>query len=305
VIEWILDKMADVKPEVLRLAFYGGEPLLNKKVMFYMSRKLSRETVKRDVELEISLITNGVLLDDPLVDSLIPYGLKGIKVTLDGDEEAHNRNRPFKNGKGTFNRILSNLSKIKGKVGLNIGGNYDNSNIGSIPGLLDKLVELGFSGALGEVSFKPIFTGIESSGSCSSDIITFSDTDLKSILVLREEIKRRGFNPGDGVFLGPCEAIREYSYTIDPSGRIYKCGGFVGRDEFVIGDIYRGEFSPGNTEFMTHDIWKECKDCAYMPLCGGGCRVSSYIKHQGFRKPACEKEYFDRVAIEIVRGESE
>jgi uncharacterized protein len=141
VIPWISEKLRTLLPRTLELVFYGGEPLMNPKAIRFISRGISEITKSMGIQLNISIITNGVLLDGQLVDLLLPLGLKEIKVTLDGDREAHDAKRPHRNGDGTFDTILHNLLRIKGKVSISIGGNFDDSNKESIPKLLDILEE--------------------------------------------------------------------------------------------------------------------------------------------------------------------
>jgi len=255
--------------------------------------------------LNISIITNGVLLDGELVDFLLPLGLKDIKVTLDGDREAHDAKRPHRNGDGTFDTIVRNLSRLRGKVPISIGGNFDDSNKGSIPGLLDLLQGRGFSGHLKRVGFKPIFSSLEmaTSPGNSCNTCTFSDITVEDMLWLRKETEKRGLPCQGGIALGPCEATRENAYTIDPLGKIYKCPGSAGMDQFVIGDINEDALNYRNTQFMTFDPCTICKGCPYIPICGGGCRMSAYIKNGDFQDVACEREYFEKAAPEIVKYE--
>ena len=86
-------------------------------------------------------------------------------------------------------------------------------------------------------------------------------------------------------------------------GKIYKCPGFVGKEDFVIGNLHDDALNHRNTQFMTVDLWKRCKDCPYIPLCGGGCRSSAYVKDGNFEERTCEKEYFEKVALELVKRE--
>lgn len=305
VVDWIVRRLDEVRPTTLRLTFYGGEPLLNVTAVKLIAQELFSETSKRKITQEISIVTNGVLLTRKLVDWLVPLGLRGVKVTLDGDEEAHDAKRPFRNGRGTFKTIIANLEQIKGKVPIAIGGNFDDSNKYSVPSLLDKLVETGFNGDLERVDFRPIFSNFESMKlpHMTHKTCAFSDIQGEDILWLRDEVENRGFRAGEGVALGPCEACREYTYTIDPGGKIYKCPGFVGKEDFAIGNLQEDALNHRNTRFMTVDLWKRCKDCPYIPLCGGGCRSSAYVKDGDFEEVTCEKEYFQKVALELVKRE--
>ncbi len=305
VIRWISGKLCTLFPRTLNLVFYGGEPLLNPKAIRIISQGLSEITQSMGIQLEISIITNGVLINGELVDFLLPLGLKEIKVTLDGDREAHDAKRPHQSGASTFDTILGNLLQLKEKVPISIGGNFDDSNKESIPGLLDTLQEHGFSGHLKRVGFKPIFSSLEAAKRPASSLntCTFSDIKVEDMLWLRRETEKRGFPCEGGIGLGPCGAAREYTYTIDPLGKIYKCPGSAGMDEFVIGDINDDELNYRNTQFMTFDPCEICRDCPYIPLCGGGCRLGAYIKKGDFQDIACERKYFDKAASEIVKYE--
>ena len=64
----------------------------------------------------INIITNGLLLTPEVVDRLAPFGLNGVKITLDGDRDTHNRMRPLRGGQGTFDRIIENIRRVAGTV---------------------------------------------------------------------------------------------------------------------------------------------------------------------------------------------
>ena len=70
---------------------------------------------------------------------MLPFGLNGIKITLDGDKDTHNRMRPLRGGQGTFDRIVENIRKVAGRCRIAIGGNFDETSVDSYPALLDFL----------------------------------------------------------------------------------------------------------------------------------------------------------------------
>ena len=301
IIEWIKKKSDQIRPRELRINFFGGEPLMNKRAIKDISRELKAYTVEKGIELSLWIITNGVLLDKDLVRELVPMGLKRIKVTLDGNRAQHDAKRKFKNGMGTFDIIMENLKGIAGLVPISIGGNYNDQTKGSIPALLDIIVESGLKENIADVIFKPIF-GRPGEASCNP--CSFSDTNPEDMLWIRDEIAARGLKTRDDIAIGPCDAVRENSFTIDPLGRIYKCPGFVGREAFVIGDINEEVHSHKNTQFMTTDLWRECADCAYVPICAGGCRVSAEVMKGDFKERVCEKRYLEGMAIGIINNKT-
>ena len=154
--DWVERELDRVRPEQLTMQFFGGEPLLNLPVLYYLSERLSATTRTRGVKMAITVITNGLLMTPDVVDRLLPHGLKGIKITLDGDRDTHNRMRPLRGGQGTFDRIVENIRRVADRVAIAVGGNFDESSVDSFPALLDFLREQTFAGKLVGVNFKPV-----------------------------------------------------------------------------------------------------------------------------------------------------
>jgi uncharacterized protein len=148
-----------VRPERLSLMFFGGEPLLNLPVVYYLAEHVHAAAAARGVPLTISVVTNGLLLTPEVVDRLLPYGFTGAKITLDGDQAAHDRKRPLRGGQGTFDKIIANIRAVADKCAISIGGNFDADNAGSYPALLDFLAGQEFAPRLAKVNFKPVVGG--------------------------------------------------------------------------------------------------------------------------------------------------
>src|SRR5207247_9260560 len=89
-------------------------------------------------------------------ERLGPQGLRGSKITLDGDRDTHNRMRPLRGGQGTFDRIVENVRQVAALVPISIGGNFDESSADSYPALLQFLREQDFADKLVKVTFKPV-----------------------------------------------------------------------------------------------------------------------------------------------------
>src|SRR5437762_5173572 len=156
VADWIERELDRVHPEQFVLTFFGGEPLLNLPVMYYLAEELWGRTKLRGVPMHINIITNGLLLTTDVVDRLLPYGLRGVKITLDGDRDTHNRMRPLRGGQGTFDRLIDNIRSVAGRTSIAIGGNFDESSADSFSGLIDFLSRQDFADKLVTVNFKPI-----------------------------------------------------------------------------------------------------------------------------------------------------
>lgn len=316
VCSWILERTDDVHPKGLTITFFGGEPLLNMDAVYGISEILHQGTLRRGVKLNLELITNGLLLTNNVIEHLIPLGLKWAKITLDGYRDTHNKMRPYKSSKnnsggGTYDKIITNLLNIRGRIPLIIGGNYDQGTKNSIPKMLDDLIALDFKAEhFKKIAFKPIlaFPGHQSNSIHTIEACTYAETDMEDLFWLIEETEKRGLPSFRKLGLGPCEAMRDNTYTIDPEGAIYKCAAMAGRKQFSIGNIEDELenilFSPQNIAYITSDAWKQCKKCPFVPLCGGGCRLGSVSANGTFDDVSCEREYFEKISIKLVVNET-
>ena len=156
VVDWIGRRLDEVQPKSFSLMLFGGEPLLNLPVAYYLAERCHALCEDRCVKQKLGVITNGLLLSEEIVDRLNPLGLNGIKITLDGDQETHDRMRPLRGGQGTFDRIIDNVRKVAHKTFITIGGNFDESSVESYPALLEFLREQTFADDIGMINFKPV-----------------------------------------------------------------------------------------------------------------------------------------------------
>ncbi|MBM3261939.1 MAG: radical SAM protein [candidate division Zixibacteria bacterium] len=160
-LNWICDFVEGLRPRNLSLRFYGGEPLLNVPMMETVSKALFEYCEQKGLNFVVGITTNGALLTENVVDRLTPYGLRYVKITLDGDREAHDKKRPYLSGKGSFDRIIKNIRAVSDKVIVNIGGNCDDENQEAIHRLLDFMKETGLGEKIHAFEFKPIMDTLD------------------------------------------------------------------------------------------------------------------------------------------------
>ncbi len=326
---WTEERLDTVKPESFVLTLFGGEPLLNLPVAYYLSERLWHASRARGVRMLVNVITNGLLLTPEVVDRLAPYGLNAVKVTLDGDRDTHNRMRPLRGGQGTFDRIIQNVRAVAGKCRISIGGNFDESSVDSYPALLDFLKEQEFADKIARVAFKPVIrepkpqqrkglipltvvgsggkplngTCMTSAGSGASGCDNCSFLDDK-MSFLRDETKKRGFSTVDGVHMGPCEIHRRHAHTIGPDGAMYACPGFTGDAKESTGHIDGRHYERVASRFDQLAAWKECNDCAFIPVCAGGCSVAAHTELGSMDRPNCHKTSFEAGVVSLARDAS-
>lgn len=336
VARWFAAQLDAVRPQRAVMTFFGGEPLLNLPVLYRLAERAHVAARMRGVTFLINVITNGLLLSPEVVGRLVPFGLNGVKVTLDGDREAHDRARPLRGGQGTFDRIVANVAAVAGLCRISIGGNVAPDAIDGYQALLAFLAQQPFAPAISKVSFKPLIdtqgsarSAVSASGararviplapvgggaeggtcmtargagrasgcdSCGVDDLALDD--------LREQTKRAGFSTPDGVHMGPCEIHRAHAHTVGIEGELYKCPGFSGEATEVVGHISR-EATVMEREsarrFNRLAAYELCGDCAFVPVCAGGCAVASHHELGDMHAPTCHRRAFESALVTLAR----
>ena len=302
VVAWVEREMARVRPRRLVLTFFGGEPLLNTPAMFEIAGRCWLAAQEAGIEQAVTIITNGLLLSPAIVERLLPFGLRAVKVTLDGDRETHDRTRPLRGGQGTFDRIIENIRQVAPLVPISIGGNFDAASVESYPALLDFLKDQDFAGQIRQVAFKPVIRPSAQAaprgvipltlvgqdraplnGSCTTSAGSSSGSVCDSchfvddqMAFLQGETRRHGFATVDGVHMGPCELYRRHSHTIGPDGSLFACPGFTGDQAQAVGHIHRDADpvqAAASARFGRLAPWRQCGDCAFIPEIGrASCR---------------------------------
>ncbi len=327
--DWLTRELDRVRPERFVFTFFGGEPLLNLPVMFQLTERMWEATQARGVSMHVNIITNGLLLTPDVVDRMMPFGLNGIKITLDGDRDTHNRMRPLRGGQGTFDRIVENVRKVAGRCRISIGGNFDESSVDSFPALLDFLRAQDFGDKLVKVNFKPVIrenmppmpkgmiplipvgsgnkplngTCMTSAGAGHGSTCDSCDFLDDKMSFLREETKSHGFPTHDGVHNGPCHVHMQHAHTIGPDGSLYACPGFTGQLATSTGHIDDRRDpcrDAARLQFDQLDPWKECGDCAFMPVCAGGCVANSFTQLGDMNLPTCHKRSFESALVSLA-----
>ncbi len=325
---WTEAQLDELVPERLVLTFFGGEPLLNLPVVYYLAERLHGTCETRGVKLLINVITNGLLLTREVVERLNAFGLNGVKITLDGDRDTHNRMRPLRGGQGTFDKIIRNLREVAPLTRVAIGGNFDAETVDSYPALLAFLSEQEFAAQLSRVAFKPIIrekkaaakgmialTAVAADGKpLNGACMTTAGTGVTSacdgcgvadeqMVFLREQTKKHGFATTDGVHMGPCEIHKGHAHTVGPDGSLFACPGFAGEPTQSVGHI-EGRTDPFRTQahrnFERLRAWAQCRDCAFIPVCAGGCTVAAHNELGDMNAPNCHKASFEAGVVALA-----
>ncbi len=275
----------------LEVDFFGGEPLMNWQVVKDLTAYGREQEKIYNKHFRFTLTTNGVLLNDE-VQEFLNREMDNVVLSLDGRKEVNDRMRPFRNGTGSYDLIVpkfQKLAKSRNQEKYYIRGTFTRDNLDFGEDILH-FADLGFK----QMSIEPV-VGEE------SDPYAIREEDLPAIMkeydrlaqiMIDREKDGKGFNffhfmiDLDG---GPCAAKRlsgcgsgtEY-LAVTPWGDLYPCHQFVGREEFLMGNVEEGIVKPEIAdEFRGCSVYskEKCRNCFAKFYCSGGCMANSYNFH--------------------------
>ena len=297
VIDFIINSATSKGVQSLHIVLFGGEPLLNINIGFYILNNLKKFCTDAGKDFSSSMVSNGSLLTEDILDKLTEFQCRSIQITLDGVEETHNMRRISKNGKPTLHQIVENLlllDKYYLRIACIIRINVDKSNISDVEPLMRELRQRGIQHS--KIDFGIVRAETEACQDYESNC--FDDCELGSLLnQLWRIAEKYQFSRYPGLYrrFCYCGLYCDNSYTISPRGELYKCWEMVGDPKHRIGNI-GSNGSVDNVSFAYYD-WMtidpldndDCRNCVYLPLCGGGCIMNSVKSTGSYHSSGCFK----------------
>ena len=294
-VEWILRKVDESAARKLTLHYFGGEPLTRKDYVLRTAEALQASMRARGGTFEWEITTNGVNLDVEFAQKIGAFGEGSIKVTLDGDKETHDKHRVWRSGKGSFDQIFANVVACAPHVKIRIGGNYGPGEAASYEKLLERMDQAGLSGQLAAVRFKPVEATAGNQLATCTGCSHSQQEETQTLVQLNRSIQKRklGIVKQETLegMLGPCELHWSSAFTIDPDGYVYKCPAVAGRPEMAVAHV-AGDGTMKEAPLVASRPWEKCVDCAYLPVCVGGCLGGQYLKTGKTDEVNCKVEQF-------------
>lgn len=267
------------------LIFYGGEPLVNYSTLVYIAKKINtlREVEPCIKNLEMSVITNGILLDDEKIQTLSDLGV-GIGISIDGFTEEENQMRVDTSGKTTFSRVLTTLNRCK-TLGVNVSLSVTLSEetVRHPQHVLNLIKEydiqsLGFNILMSSDTFNVSNQYNED----ASQFIIDTFVDLRKLGVYEDRMMRKldAFAKSQ-IYFSDCAATSGGQIVIAPDGRVGICHGCLYNKDYFISNVSDAQFDC--TQDGTFKEWasltpinrNECLDCPALGICGGGCPINA------------------------------
>ena len=289
----------------LEVDFFGGEPLMNWEVVKQLVEYGRSIEEANNKKFRFTLTTNGVLLNDDILD-FVNKEMGNIVLSTDGRKEVHDRMRPFRNGKGSYDLIMPKFKKVaesRNQTNYYVRGTFTHYNLDFSNDVLS-LADQGFK----QISVEPVVASPEDAYALRTEDLPqiFEEYDKLAVEMIKREKEGRGFNffhfmidltGGPCVYkrLSGCGSGTEY-LAVTPWGDLYPCHQFVGNEDFLLGNVDDGIVRKNICEeFKQCNVYSKpkCKDCFAKLFCSGGCAANSYNFHGNINdsyEVGCEME---------------
>jgi uncharacterized protein len=282
--------------ERVTLAFLGGEPLTNRSVIRRATELAVAIAGEGGIPIGFSITTNGTLLTPDDAEFFERYGF-AVTVSLDGIGAVHDRLRPTKGGRGTYDKVIANVQPLlarQRRMQVSARVTVTPANLG-LRATLDHFIALGFH----TVGFSPMLSAPTRRGEMQAPDL---DVLLEEMIACGREFERRTLAGESYPFANmltaleeihrgthrpyPCGAGAGY-FGVSASGGLFACHRFVEDEAGSMGHVSEGVDRERQRRWLAQrmvDRQEPCRSCWARYLCGGGCHYE--VIHRG--RPACD-----------------
>jgi uncharacterized protein len=280
----------------LNLAFLGGEPLVNRKVLRAATLRAVELAGGRGAKITFSITTNGTLLTEDDGRFFEQHGF-AVTISIDGPQEVHDALRPFKGGGGSYDAVMKRaapLLKMQQKMQVSARVTVTPRNL-VLRRTLDTFIAAGFH----SVGFSPMLSAPTGEGEMQSEDLELM---LGEMIDCGREFERASRSGRRYPFANMVNAMREIHrgthrpypcgagagyLGVSAEGELSACHRFVGDEEGAMGSLDDGVDLSRQADWLAarHVHRQEpCQSCWARYLCGGGCH------HEVIRRgrPACD-----------------
>ena len=303
VLETFIRQYIEAQPPGTReitFAWQGGEPMLLPQSFFEKAVELEKKYARPGMRVLNAFQTNGTLISRSRAEWFAENNFL-LGISIDGDEELHNRYRRNREGKGTFREVMKGLENLKAAgVEFNTLTVVQSDNGKHPERVYDFLKSIGSE----YLQFIPIVEpagGIGSPGPVSPRTVRPEQwgTFMKGIFDswVKSDIGKvfvQQFDTLLGLHAGYPSNVCVHGETcgnamaIEHDGSIYSCDHYVFPEyrlgnvmEENLGDIVSSPFQVKFGNDKRDGLPDKCRSCPYLHLCNGACPKDRLIEAEG------------------------
>lgn len=277
------------------LGWFGGEPLLYfNKVVKPLLEYTHIAAIEKGIAFNSSITTNGLLIDQKVIDAAKQYNLNFFQITLDGNRERHDKVRFISEGRGSYDAIVANIIALA-ENGIQVVVRI-NLSLETLAGVND--IADDFAHVSGE----------------AKKFLTFDlhkvwqiDQDIDAEITERRwHFRNKDLKVASGTYdtvINSCYGDKRNHAVVNYNGETFKCTArdfTTANSEGILkegGGIQWSEKYEKrlNSKFKN----KPCLECAILPMCGGGCSQQA-IEHEGV--DYCVNDFDENKKLQLVKN---
>jgi uncharacterized protein len=266
----------------VKLKYAGGEASLNHQLMLSLQRYATALAARHGIELQATLLSNGVKLPSAFIDVLRAQDIR-VMISLDGIGRQHDLQRPFVNGKPSFRfveRTINDLVERGHPPHLSI--TITNRNHLGVADVVRFALERNLTFSL---NFFRDNDGAAQFGDLQYEEQAMIDSLLGAFAVIQAQLPRwsvLGSILDRGQLLEPrqrpCGVGHDY-VVVDQRGRVAKCHMEI---EKTLGDVMQHDplrlvqTDRSLVQNLSVDEKEGCRTCTWRYSCSGGCPVATF-----------------------------
>ena len=282
----------------VHLTFFGGETLLNFKVLRYALAYAKEKAAAHGKTVDASLTTNATLLKDDIIDWMVDESV-GVTVSMDGDRDSQDASRVFANGLGSYDVVLPRVKKLLAKhtrrpIGARVTLTRENLDVRAIYKHLKE--DIGFW----EVGFAPVTTSWQRDYAIPDEGFEHMLAGFQSLAQDYLDYALEGRHHGFSNIRDTIQEIHKGVAKAYPcgagfgllgvatDGEVGLCHRFAGSSTHSLGTVTDGIDHALRESFLDkHHIDKktDCSQCFARSLCAGGCYHEAHTRYGDTARP--------------------
>lgn len=288
VISFVKNKISSGGINTLYVEWFGGEPLILKEKMLRLHKEFKNIAQENRIPYISRITTNGYELDLNTFLELYRNHCFVYYISLDGTKETHDRQRPHKNGKGSYDVIIKNLLDIKNNVKYrNFRVEIRVNNSASTVEHLEKFISDFTDWFQNDKRFLLLLDEIQDWSERTKDyedgLISNQELEKYGLIAKDRNVNMVNFTT-ESLVTRLCQAPKKNAYSIFYDGSILKCQMALESNEYkdinCIGNVNSDYFDQKKEALWVKSSFpSECEECIALPLClGKKCVFLTNIK---------------------------
>ena len=262
----------------LSVRWFGGEPLLAQEAIAEISDPLVLVCNEANIRFSASVQTNGFLLNQDAWSLFERSHIQDVHISLDGDQQHHDRVRFDESGNGSYETILRNLEAAPLSASISLRVNVTQKNASSIDRLLLDIARTDNRRRF-YIYFHPVYAHFNGATGRSSATVGFESVrDYAEMEVgYYQQLSELGYAFPWQMFGPrnlPCSALKVDGVMLDLHGNILKCD-----HEYGVPSARLGTAKSGIVDIEKLGAWTsvhprnnpDCPSCELLPSCLGNC----------------------------------